>query len=367
MALSIIAPLAQAAALERRPAEIVVLNSGKRSVDGLYKLLQTDVQGKPAYERVGSKNKPRFLFFKKRWTIGGSLGLQRSGVLTLSGSSWQRYKRTADKPTAVPCPSMQVLDAATAPPAKKRRKRRGHCDLLQLPGTATAAIFEGLGIRARFLLGAASKAARGYVLDTPALWHNVHLDAPALNDFLAQTTHARKHDISWLDPPQHPMRSVRRLNVSVDEPPPYHGHACHFRWYHLLTLLRSFFKAAAHVRVTGDVRNTRMRDLLLFIIPSVLPAGQARRLPAFAVAATRFSVTRDDADPGVGMPRAQALQLLEQGRFVDAFLPGHERFSRADAFSMSLGEDLAQFCVRMRSSLQPAPPPQVRKPRVRII
>ena len=49
MALSIIAPLAQAAALERRPAEIVVLNSGKRSVDGLYKLLQTDVQGKPAY------------------------------------------------------------------------------------------------------------------------------------------------------------------------------------------------------------------------------------------------------------------------------------------------------------------------------
>ena len=88
MALSTIAPLAQAAALERRPVEIVVLNSGKRSVDGLYKLLQTDVQGKPAYERVGSKNKPRFLFFKKRWTIGGSLGLQRSGVLTLSGASW---------------------------------------------------------------------------------------------------------------------------------------------------------------------------------------------------------------------------------------------------------------------------------------
>ena len=65
--------------LERRPAEIVVFNSGKRSVDGLYKLLQTDVQGKPAYERLRSKNKPRFRFFKKRWTIGGALGLQRSG------------------------------------------------------------------------------------------------------------------------------------------------------------------------------------------------------------------------------------------------------------------------------------------------
>jgi hypothetical protein len=256
---------------------------------------------------------------------------------------------------------MQVLDAATAPsppPAKKRkeRDRRVDCELLRLPGTAVAAVFEGLGIRARFLFGATSKAARIYVLDTPALWHSMHLDAPALSDLVAQTTHARKRDVSWLDPSQHPMRAVRRLSVSVVEPPPYLGHAYLFRWYHLLTLLRSFLKAAVYVQITGDVRTTRLRGLLLFIIPSALPAGLARRLPAFAIAAKRFSVTRDDEGPGIGMPRKQALQLIEQGKFC-----------RADAFSKSPGDDLEQFCRRMRDALQPVQPVQAKRARVRII
>ncbi len=78
-------------------------------------------------------------------------------------------------------------------------------------------------------------------------------------------------------------------------------------------------------------------------------------------------MTRDDEDLSAGVPRKQALQLIEQGKFVDAYLPGHESFSRADAFSMSLGEDLEHFCRRMRNSLQPVQPVQVKKARVRII
>ncbi len=64
----------------------------------------------------------------------------------------------------------------------------------------------------RSLLGAAIKAARVNVLDTPSLWRSTYLDTPALSELVAQTTPARKHSISWLDTWQH---SMCRLALSL--------------------------------------------------------------------------------------------------------------------------------------------------------
>ena len=356
-----------AAVLESRVAEIVVLSSGKRSVDGRYKLLSMDIEGKPAYERLEAKKKERFLFFKKQWTIGGVLGCRRAGVLTFSTEHavWQRYTRTADGPIPVPCPAMAILDASTAPsslpPAKKRRTQRHHNEskLLRLPATAVAAFFSCLGIKARFLLGAACKAARVSVLDTPRLWHTVHFDTATLSELQTQTTHVRKQAIGWLDTSHHPMHNVHRLYVYL------HERRGMFKWHHHL-LLRPFLKVTSFVRITGCMQMTSPRDFLLFVVPSAMPAAMPRRLPHCAVTAQRFVVTRDDEDTSVGMSRATALSLLQQGKFFEAYFPGLQlsAFGRADWFARTPQHEAEQFCQRMKESLSPG---ELAKVRVRII
>ena len=355
------------AVLERRVAEIVVLSSGKRSVDGRYKLLSMDIEGKPAYERLEAKKKERFLFFKKQWTIGGVLGCRRAGVLTFSTEHavWQRYTRTADGPIPVPCPAMAILDASTAPsslpPAKKRRTQHHHKEskLLRLPATAVAAFFSCLGIKARFLLGAACKAARVSVLDTPRLWHTVHFDTATLSELQTQTTHARRQAIGWLDTSQHPMHNVCRLYVSL------HERRGLLKWHHQL-LLRPFLNAASFVQITGCLQVTSPRDFLLFVVPNAMPAAMPRRLPHCAVTAQRFTVTRDDEDTSVGMSRATALSLLQQGKFFEAYFPGLQlsAFGRLDWFARTPQHEADQFCKRMKESLTLEEPV---KARVRII
>jgi hypothetical protein len=218
--------------------------------------------------------------------------------------------------------------------------------LLRLPATAVSPIFACLGIKGRFLFGAACKEARHSVLDTPAHWHNVHLDTLALSELVVQTTHARECAIGSLEACKHPMHAARRLTVSLDGPKASRARKGMFKWYHLLTILRSFLKGASYVQMTGDVRTTSLRDFLLLVVPCVMPVGKPRRLPQCVITANRFCVTRDDDNPSVGMSHKTALNLLEQGKFFDKYFAGLKlnTFGGADCFARSEAYEAEQYC-----------------------
>ena len=282
---------AMAGVLENKPTEILILHSGKKSVDGKYKLLPQQTNGEPAYERQGGK-KPMFLFFSKKWRIGGVMGDKRASVMTLSDTCsqpcdevWQRYERAADGGgrVNVECHAMKIIDAATAPgdltvepPLKKRRTHRDA--ILRIPTCAIAVIFASVGTRGRFLLGSVCKAARR-LLFKPQLWHTVHLDHASLSELVLQITHARKQAIGWLDTGLHPMLAARSISITLSSS--LQSQAGAFRSYHLTTLLRPFLRSAHFVQVTGSKDTMSFREFSQFVVWGALILGRSEERPVY--------------------------------------------------------------------------------------
>ena len=236
--------------LESGHTQIIISHSGQSSVDGQYRALPQRSKGKPTYERIDGK-KPMFLFYNKKWRIGGTLGDKRASVMTLMTSRgtapavWQRYERAHAGKVKVECHAMTITDASlcaslgdvAAPSAKKRRTNDdGACTLMRLQTYAATEVCDCVGFRGRFRLGSTCKAARAFLFQAHP-WRTVHLDEASLSDLVLQITHARKEGIAWLDTHQHPLMAVRHLYLSLWLETWQNKRQDSFKVYHLSTSL----------------------------------------------------------------------------------------------------------------------------------